>query len=205
VSAKPYLITCLPQSAEAWLSVLCTTEQSLCYHDQLPFLSSLEDLRGLYDSTYYKNVGIADSGLGFFLPWIMDNIKPRTVIIDRDPQEVTDALVDMGLMRTNHAFVLYERLKEFFEHPLVMRVPYEALGTKRVMQKIFWHLMPGATFDESRYDQLSKMYIQAMPQIVVANDKRQGKLMRDILPLIKELPTPAMLLEGHNYGAGKLH
>jgi hypothetical protein len=196
VSAKPYLITGLPQSGDAWLSVFCTVERTICYHDEFPHLTALDDLTDIYRSDYYTHVGIADSGLGFFLPWIMENIQPRTVIIDRDPQEVTDAIAAMGMARTDHAFVLRDRIKLFYDHPLVLRVPYEALGQKRVMQKIFWHLMPGVAFDEVRYEQLSKMYIQAMPQVVVQNDAKQGALMRDILPLIKVL---------ENQYAGKLH
>lgn len=160
-------------------------------------MREITELAQVYKSDFYDYIGVADSGLGFFLPWIMDNIQPRTVIIERDPQQVTDSLCELGMMRTNHAFLLTDKLKPFLNHPLVLRVPYEALGSKRTIQKLFWHLMPGVAFDEDRYEMLSKMYVLPAPEVVVRNQAASGQsLLRTILPQINVL---------ENQHAGKFH
>ena len=174
MSAEKFLITGLPRTRAAWLSVFCTTGQSICYHEPSTQISDLSELDRIFASDFYKHVGIADSGLGFFLDWILENIKPRTLIVDRDPAEVTELLVKLGVARSNYADLLHEKLMRFKSHPLVMWVPMEALQQKRVMQKVYWHLMPGEAFDEVRYEQLSKMTIEADPTKVV-NQASQGR------------------------------
>ena len=116
-------------------------------------MNDISDLAAMYESDYYKFVGVADPALSLFLPKIMESIKPQTVIIDREPEK-----------ETNWTRLAREAMMKFREHPLVLWVPFDALHTKRVIQKIFWHLMPGETFDETRYEQLEKMHIGADPE-----------------------------------------
>ena len=189
MTAKPFLITGLPRSRTAWLSVLCSTSDSICYHEPIGGIRDVSDIEALYRSDFYKYVGISDSGLGFFLPWILENIKPRTLIVERDPLQVAASLAQLGLPRTNFLDLLGERLAPFKSHPLVMWVPFEALNTKRVIQKIYWHLMPGHAFGEERYEQLAKMKIETdfMQSVAEARKKKSNldSLLRDIIPLIK--------------------
>jgi hypothetical protein len=154
MTAKPFLITGMPRCKAAWLSVLCTTGDSLCYYAASREFRDTKDAVSLYQSDFYKFIGIADSELSFALPWILETIKPRTVILDREPSDV-----DPQDFRGGRPEVARERIMQFRNHPLVMFVPHEALETKRVIQKIYWHLMPGGSFDECRYDQLAKMRI----------------------------------------------
>lgn len=155
-----------------------------CYHDAVEHLSNIEQIDELFQKPMYKHVGISDSGLGFFLDYILENVKPRTLIIERDPKEVAASLRGIGLPNTNFIDLLAERLQEFKEHELVMWVPFEALNSKRVMQKIFWHLTPGEAFDETRYELLAKMNIQcditkAMKK-VYNNQDRLCSLYQDV-------------------------
>lgn len=194
MSAKPFLIVGLPRSRTAWLSVLCTTSESICYHDAIEGIRELPQLIERYKSDFYKHIGLADIGLGFFLGWILEHISPRTLIVDRDPSDVTEEMVKMGLPRTNYADLMHERLLPFKDHPLVMWVPYEALDKKRVIEKIYWHLMPGHAFDEERYEQLAKMNITTdFPSAVALAKRNQANsdvLLKDIKPLIKLKANP---------------
>jgi hypothetical protein len=160
MQAKPFFITGLPRSRTAWMSVFMSTGNSICYHESSSRLNSIEELKGIYQSSIYKFVGISDSGLGFFMDWILEHIEPRTVIIDRPISEVNQSLEKLGLPRSNFTELLHDELERFHTHPLVMWVPFEALNVKRVVQKAFWHLMPGEAFDEQRYETLAKMIIE---------------------------------------------
>ena len=195
MSAKPFLVTGLPRSRTAWLSVFMSGAGSICYHEPIGGIREVSDIEEIYKSDYYKFVGIADSGLGFFLDWILKNIQPRTLIVERDPSEVIESLAKLGLPRTNFTELLNDRLQTFKEHPLVMWVPYEALNMKRVMQKIYWHLMPGQPFDEARYELLAKMRIEADAEAHFAQAKKNKKnldfLLRDIIPLVKLKEAPS--------------
>jgi hypothetical protein len=158
VKAQPFLITGLPRSRTAWLSVLCTTGNAFCYHEPSTQFEDISDLKDFYNKDSPRFVGVSDAALGFYLPWIMENIRPKTLIIDRDIEDVKKSFGRLGA-RTTGLRMLYDDLVAFREHPSVMWVPYCLLDTKRIIEKIFLHLMPGESFDEARYEQLSDMRI----------------------------------------------
>ena len=189
VNAKPFLITGQPRARTAWLSVLCSTGASMCYHEPSGGMGDISELKGVFDSDFYKFVGVSDSIMGFFLDWIFEHIAPRTVIVERDPGEVLDSLSLLGLPRTNLPYLLRENLERFKDHPLVMWVPFDALETKRIVQRVFWHLMPGEPFDENRYDLLAKMRIETDRaktfEMAFKHRSQHSRLLRDILPKIK--------------------
>ena len=189
MSARPFLIVGLPRSRTAWLSVFMTAAGSICYHEPIGGIRDISDIEAIYKSDYYKFVGISDSGLGFFLDWILKNIQPRTLIVERDLVEVDESMDLLGFPRTNATELLSAELQKFKEHSSVMWVPYEALNVKRVMQKIYWHLMPGQPFDEERYELLAKMHIECDVEEHFAQAKKNKKnldfLLRDIIPLVK--------------------
>ena len=160
MNAQPFLITGLPRSRTAWLSVLCTTGNAICYHEPSICFDDIADLRDFYDKGTARYIGASDAGLGFFLSWILENIKPRTLIVDRDVDEVNRSLSRIGLKPKNSMTLLHRELRKFQSHPLVMWVPFFALERKHIVQKIFSHLMPGEDFDETRYEHLSSMNIQ---------------------------------------------
>jgi hypothetical protein len=155
--ANAFLITGSPRCRAAWLSVLCSTANARCYYNPSYGFTDLSDLERLYESDHYKFVGAADSVLALFLPQILDTIKPRTLIVYREPEK-----------RTRYTKQAFEAMEAVKNHPLVLCAPFEALAHKRVIQKLFWHLLPGEAFDEERYAQLEKMRITADPEWAAA-------------------------------------
>ncbi len=146
MSAKPFLITGLPQTRMEWMSVFCTPADCLCLLEP-PFFD-VSTLKGLYVSEHYKFIGIASSKAGHSIEWMLENVQPRTLIVERDAKTPEEARLDTKLQAVR-------------ANPLVMWVPIEALDRKRVLQKIYWHLMPGHPFDEERYNQLERVKIEA--------------------------------------------
>lgn len=151
MNAQPFLVTGLPRTRTAWMSVFLTTGESICYHEPSMGMSDITEISAVYDSSFYKYVGVSDHLIGKHLAWLLENIKPATVIIDRslDPDEIA-----------NGGKLVQDNLNSFKEHPLVLWVTYESLTQKRVMQKVFWHLLPGVPFDEARYAELERFNIQ---------------------------------------------
>jgi hypothetical protein len=195
MGAKPFLITGLPRSRTAWLSVFMTTGSSICYHDAIAAIAEIEECAKLFKSEFYKFVGVADCGFVFFLDWILENIKPRTLIVERDPAEVTESLVQLGLPRSNIAQIMHAELIKFRTHPLVMWAPFESLERKRVIQKAFWHLMPGEAFDDARYEHLAKMRIETDVKRTFEqyrqHQHRLDYLMRGVMPKVKVMEQPS--------------
>lgn len=188
-SLNKFFITGLPRSRTAWMSVFLSGGNTICYHDACENLSDIKHIDDMYRSDFYKHVGISDSGLGFFLPYILEHVKPRTLIIERDPADVIESLKKISMLDTNFIELLHQELLKAKGHPLVMWVPFESLDSKRVMQKIFWHLMPGEPFDEVHYDLMSKMNIQCDIEKVMkrAHNKQDSmaNLLRHIIPQLK--------------------
>lgn len=93
--------------------------------------------------------GVSDSGLAFQLPRVIDELAPRTLIVDRDPGDVLasfrrfwgkpfdEQAVEMLLADAHGA------LSRFFAHPLVRVVKFEALNDYDTAQECYRWLMPG--------------------------------------------------------------
>lgn len=149
-----FLICGQPRSMTFWFSKFLSFENCWCDHEPLMFMNKKEDIRDFYDhfSKYIDNFGISDSGLGFWLDWILDKIKPNTLIINRDIEEVEKSLVEMGLNlpKTNFCNVLQKKM-DAVNHELVMRVNFHDLQDMEVMKKCFYHLLPNEEFDDERF------------------------------------------------------
>ena len=189
----PFLVTGLPRSRTAWMSVLLTTAQSLCLHEPSASFREIEELRTFYETDYPNYMGASDSGLAFFLPWILENLHPHTLIIERDPDEVTESLCQIGMPRTNIAYLLRDALEPFRHDPMCLWVPFRRLDDRRTIEKVFWHLLPGVPFDEDRYDQLRHMNIQASlgKTLQTLSDNADGNrnFLRDVLPRVQMMES----------------
>lgn len=188
MTAQRFLIAGLPRSRTTWLSVFTTTGRSMCYHDPLITMSDISELEDLYESEFYKFVGISDTGVGFFLDLVLPTLAPRALIVERDPDEVYRELIGLGVNTAREQIkMLHDRLLALKSHPLVMWVPYEALNIKRVMQRAFWHLMPGEPFDEVRYEQLTKINMQVNLSQALAeaqkHKRESARLYQRIFPV----------------------
>jgi len=187
---NPFLITGLPRSRTAWMSVFCTTVNSLCYHEPIARMRQVEDLELLLNKPTPKFVGASDSALGFFLPWIMENLKPRVVIIDRPIEHVRRSVAELGVPHTNYIDVLKQHLLRFRHHPDVLWIPFHALEEQRMVEKAFWHLLPGEIFDVERYELLAKMNItvtlqSVMRQLTPTALENMTRMMNTVEPRIR--------------------
>lgn len=186
--SRRFFITGLPRSRTAWLAVLCSGDTTICLHDPIGQMSALEDLDILWQPGSYQYKGIADPGLGFFASKILERYAPRTLVIERPIKDVENAIAAMGLPRTNYCDLLGAELAKVRNHPLVMRVPFASLDSKRVVSKIFWHLMPGMTFHEERYDLLAKMRIEtSLPQALKRGFERAPQIQAMMAPWMNRL------------------
>lgn len=190
MSAKPFIITGLPRSRTAWLSAFMSTGNAICHHEILKGLSDITELPDSLKSEFHKYVGTADSGAAFFLPWIAENMDCPIVIIDRNIEDVDNSMRKIGCNIRPALDLLKETINKYERHPKVLKVPFDLLNEKRIIQKIFWHLMPGEAFDEERYWLFKHLIIEIDHNFVfnlsAKNKRQQEHLMRDIFPLLKE-------------------
>ena len=191
MSAKPFLITGLPRSRTAWMSAFFCTGNIFCLHEPMSTLYDISEAGRLFTSDFHSHVGVSDTAAGFFLPWIMENVNPPTVIIERDLADVEEDLRRVGIPVVNDMqTVLLKKLNEYRHHPNVLWVGFDSLSDKRIMQKIWFHLVPGVPFDDERYEQLNDLNIQAnvpkFKEYAQANQARQAHMLRDVFPLLQE-------------------
>lgn len=179
-----FLVTGLPRSRTAWMSAFLSTENSICQHEPTAFMNSVDDIVKFYKAWPHKFVGASDSGMGMWIDWVLGIIKPKTLIIERSLTDVEQSLEDMKLPvpATNYCDLLLGKLLTVKNHPLVLWVPFDALNEQRVMQKIWWHLLPGEPFDEQRYRRMCNLNITVNLSSI---PMRSAGIMKDILPMIK--------------------
>lgn len=187
--AKNFLVTGLPRSRTAWMAAFLSTGNSICFHEPLKKLSDISELPEALRSVNHSYVGASDSGAGYFLPWIMKNSPMPILIIDRDERDVTESMQSIGYQMGNAIELLSDRLHAAKCHPDVMWVTFDSLDNNRIMQKIWWHLMPGSAFDEERYEVFKDLKIVAdiekIEKFAESHIIRQRNLLRDVLPLIE--------------------
>ena len=188
-AAKPFLITGMPMTGTAWLSAFLTTGTSIVYHEPLGRLGNLDEIADLYRSNFYKFVGVSDTGIGLFLDWMMEHVRPRTVILDRPIEEIESELGKIGLARTNYLELLHDSLMKHRSNPEVLVVPYEATHNKRGAEKIYWHLCPGEAFDEVRFAEFLRYRIEidivSNAKIAIERWNVYGDLLKDIVPKLR--------------------
>jgi len=189
MSAQRFFVTGLPSSRIAWLSALLSTGPSICFNQPSLRMVDVRDLERIYTSEFYHYVGVADSSLGFFIDRILDQFSPRTVIVERQLDDVEHTLAGWGLPASNYCELLKDKLEAAFTHPLAMRVPFEALDDWRWAQQIHAHLVPGLNFDETRFYEFVKLQIDTDPYkvTVVASEGKEylANVMREIYPMIR--------------------
>lgn len=188
--SEPYLITGLPRSRTAWMSVVATDEDSLCFHEPTAWLGQWDDI---FPAIWHQRrdrryVGIADHGLGFHLPEIMRRAAPRTLIIERPADEVNASLARLGLPASNFCDLLLEALD--YHHPRIRRVDYSALRDADVVQSCLRWLMPNAAIELSRIARLQARNIQAAPDAIPKAMARSAEIV-NFLPadVIRRLRT----------------
>lgn len=162
--ASKFVVTGLPRSRTAWMAAFLSTGETLCLHEPSYRMMSIEDLNEILDTNFYKHIGVSESGLGFFAPWILENLQCRMLVIERDFGDVERSMRKFGFppqFSYDYCAVVMESLLAVKRHPLVKWVHFNSLVNKRVMQDIYWWLMPGMAFDEARWTEFEGMKIEA--------------------------------------------
>jgi len=150
--SQPFLIIGLPRSRTAWLSVAATTQKSICHHEPAAKMQNFEDLRLLWQDDRAEYIGIADSGLVWQLGRILEELKPRTLIVERAASASAYSLTQYFAP----AFAEYdftplcdsgaEELAQYYKHPLVSTLHYSALNHYPSVHGALKRLMPNAAF-----------------------------------------------------------
>ncbi len=179
-----FIVTGMPFTPMAWLAMFLTLERSICYCEPNLGIKDISEIGGKLTSEFYRHMGMAGTGLGFFLPQIIQEVAPRILVIDRHPDEVNATLAQLGVPDTDYADKLYRRLQSVRGHPSVLWMKAEALQTRRGAEKAFFHCVPGEAFDQERFDLLSKMLVEVDPRYAnrTAIESTQGDI-----PMIRNI------------------
>lgn len=142
-----FLITGLPRSRTAWWSVATTGPWSICHHEPLTWCENFAAVKSCWDSTN-AYVGVSDSGMAPLLGRILEEVKPRTLIVQRDINEVQASLerAFKGYnLDTKAGFNFLKQsvvhLQRHANHPLVRLIRADA-GLDEIHAAYRW-LMPG--------------------------------------------------------------
>ena len=139
----------------------------LCRHEPSYRIRDIKDLPRLFDVPGYDRVGIAEHGLAAYLPWILDNIDVRVLIIERTVEEANASLRRIGIPDSNYCQILKETLDSLGNHPMVKRIQFEDMTHRLAFKYAFWHLVPGIPFDEDRLEEFDKLNIQvSIPKVL---------------------------------------
>lgn len=172
------------------MSAFFSAYPAVCKHDPFINLSDVSQIGSLFESSFYKYVGIADTSAGFFLPEIMETVKPRTLIIERDVHIVAAELLELDMSVGDYLYYLQNEMNKVRNNPLVMTVPFGSLSELRTMTKIWFHLLPGVPFDEERYLEFNdfKITCDHKKQERIASGLKDNhiNLMRDVIPKLRE-------------------
>lgn len=147
--SRPFLVTGLPRSRTAWWSVVTTTPQSICRHEPLKDSNSFEELAAVWSDPKVDYVGVSDSGVVPVLGRILEEIEPRTLIVERPAAEAMRSFENYmrGFAFNREAAALYfetssRMLRNFHDHPLVKVVKFADMNDPdKVVQAYRW-LMP---------------------------------------------------------------
>lgn len=156
-TTRRFLITGLPRSRTAWFSVATTTPKSVCLHEPTALVQSFEELMTLWTPSLGIASGISDSCLPLYLGRILEEAKPRTLIIERNPVDVINSytkfaervgiLFDVGLAsRWMEEF--QDALDACKGSPLVKCVPFDALVNVEVVRNCLAWLLPDEDFPD---------------------------------------------------------
>lgn len=156
-----WLVTGLPRSRTAWLSVLMNNAGAFCRHEPTRYAQSFEDLV----ASWPDGTGVCDAALGFQLKRLIDELSPRALIIERDVDDAKASFLRymegvplrLSLLH-EHADLLQSRMAEVLTHKLVRSLRYEALHDVNSVKWAMDWLVPGC--DTSRVEEMMRLNIQ---------------------------------------------
>lgn len=186
------LITGLPRSRTAWLSVAATGYKSMFYHEPYDQLSRWQDIGRIWSGSRYLYTGIADSAMGFHLAEILERWGPRTLIVERAPDAVEASLARAfpGVLATNYVRLLDSALGAVGEHPLILRVRFDELNNTGAVWRALRHMMPEAKLDIDKIKGLMRLNVQAVVSKVLEDASARaheiGRLIgQDVVDMLR--------------------
>lgn len=182
---QPFVVLGYPKSRLPWLSVFLTAGSAICQAEVNRLMWDLPELKGMLEGEY-THMGVADSTLGVFATRIYEEICPRILVIERDPEEVERIQHDHGMPVNNYVRLMEAEFENIRGREGVLFLPFDQLRERKTVERAFRHCLPGLAFDELRWDSLSEMYIDMDPILMGvkldSDVKRIGHLLRDVLP-----------------------
>lgn len=118
-----YLITGLPRSRTAWLSAYLSAAGSKCMHEPFAYINrqrSFEDITAGCE-------GISDSTLLILPSWTDNN---KTLIIERDPIEVVDSMVNKFCYAKETVVRQITKLHKAMQDIDGLRIPYREINSR---------------------------------------------------------------------------
>lgn len=135
-----FWITGLPRSRTAWFAVAMRAAGQSCFHELTAETRHFAELKARWTE------GNSDSACGLFADRILEEIGPRTLIVERPVEEVLGSLSavfgrDMGGLRAPLEH-LADRLR--LKHPLIKRVRFADLEDRDALVEAAEWLAPGS-------------------------------------------------------------
>lgn len=166
-SMSAFLITGLPRSKTAWLSVVASTvRDSICYHEPVKRHKSWECCFDLWASKDYEHTGIADAHLGFHLDAIRERVNPRILIIRRDIEHVKASVAALGGPQTNYVDLLAHALDRHITAEGLAWVSFDGLTHIDIVGRCLNFLMPGCTIDERKIREMIDLNVRVDMDVV---------------------------------------
>lgn len=154
-----FFITGLPRSRTAWFAVATNTPTSVCFHEPTARLNSFEDLREFWAPKFGVDIGISDSCLAPLAERIVEELQPRTLVVERPFEDVLRSYINYAAragISVNEAKIrrfagaAIEALENIKASPVVKTVQFAALDDyTEVLSAMRW-LLPNRDLPDLR-------------------------------------------------------
>lgn len=171
--SHPFLISALPRSRTAWLSVFFTYYPNFCLHEGLAKYGTVESLLRAANAAPGP-VGNSDSSLTLKADDVIfaaEHGLARVAVIDRPLEEVRPSLTKyyagsgidqdkvLGVVVPGH-----ERIRDS-GHALVVK--YDDLNKEETVRELFDHLLPGQQFPAHWYNHLRLLRVNQILDVAL--------------------------------------
>lgn len=157
---RTFFICALPRSRTSWLANFLTWGPAFCFHEPVVGMSSVRELRALFESTGRELVGSSDCGNLY----IADQLKAefpgcQFVTVHRNLDECRQELMAMGLPDNGTLEDASSRLDRLSVDAL--RIEVADLSDPNQAEELCDYV--GVPWDPLRFAMLSTLNVQPMP------------------------------------------
>lgn len=161
-----FAIVACPRSRTAWLANLLTTDKSVCYHEPLSGLSSMDELALILNTG--ERVGVSDTMLGMYDLKMFDKV----VVVHRPYEEICQSLKRLGLNTNHFIWELHQKLPSIRG----LHIQYQDLAAYKTCREIYQYCLPGEDLSLARWTILNRLNVQCKLDEIFAEmkDNREG-------------------------------